>query len=760
MDLINFIRVLSKRKLILIIVPVITIVFSYFLTRNLPEVYTSDAQISTGITDGSNINFSSKETSEKDSEIRQKFSNLIELMKSKKILDLVSYRLILHDLTSEKPFRPLSKLVLELTPEARQYAINTFTLKLDSVSTLKYEDPREYGLIKVLESMKYDEDAISGKLKITRVENSDYISLKAESENPDLCTFIVNSHCEEFIKYYKDRFKYKQYEALGFWSKIVEQKKKELDDKIEILKDYKIKNRVINLYEQTKSIDNQIASMEIRREEVNKTIPGYKAALKDINSRLTDSEKKFFEFGVSPTNKDITFLKEKLKYLNDRLIVTGLEDGHIQDSIIKTKILLEGKIKEAANEYLVNPNAPKQELVMRKLGYEIELELSENQVRSIDKDIDRLKRKFDVYTPLEGTIQAYERDVDVASRVYLELLTRLNDANLSTNLETKLIQSQVGIPGPPQASKKMLIIILSGLISFVLCVVVIFILEYIDLTIKTPKKFRQLTGLNVIGYLNYLKDKTLDLKHIFSVDEATPENDTFKHLLRNLRFEIDNNMNGKKVLLFTSTSEKEGKSFCVISLSYSLALIGKKVLLIDCNFRNNTITRNFNSEPTLEGLFNGSITGKDAVTVSSIKGIDTIGCKHSFNSPFEVAKRNLDVSVFDDLIQSYDYIFIEGPSLNRYSGSKELELVCEKIIGVFSASKVLEEPDKLSVEYLKSLGDKLIGAVLNNLTLENLEQIYGETDKKRSVIRRFVKRILKRSLSSDKSNGKEKVLIK
>jgi polysaccharide biosynthesis transport protein len=760
MDLINFIRVLSKRKLILIIVPIITIVVSYFLTRNLPEIYSSEAQISTGITDGTNINFSSKETAEKDSEIKQKFSNLIELMKSKKIIDLVSYRLILHDLTSEKPFRPLSKLLLEMTPDARQYAVSTFTTKLDSVATLKYEDPREYGLIKILESMRYDDDAISGKLKITRVENSDYISLKSETENAELCAFIVNSHCEEFIKYYKDKFKLRQYETRDFWSKLVEQKKKELDDKIEVLKDYKIKNRVINLYEQTKSIDNQIAGMEVRREEVNKTIPGFKAALTDINSRLTDSDKRFFEFGVSPINKDIIYLKEKLKYLNERLINSGLEDSNVQDSIIKTRMLLEGKIKDAANEYLVNPNAPKQELVMRKLGYEIELDLAENQVKSIDKDIERLKKKFDIYTPLEGTIQAYERDVDVASRVYLELLTRLNDANLSTNLETKLSQSQIGIPGPPQASKKMLIIILSGLISFVLCIVIIFILEYIDLTIKTPKKFRQLTGLSVIGYLNYLKDKTLDLKQIFSINETSVENDTFKHLLRNLRFEIDNKMNGKKILLFTSTSEKEGKSFCIISLSYSLALIGKKVLIIDSNFRNNTITKNFDSQPLLGSFFNGSITGKEAVTVSSIKGIDTIGCKHSYNSPFEVAKRNLDIDIFDEFINLYDYIFIEGPSLNRYSGSKELERISDKIIGVFSASKVLEEPDKLSIEYMKGLKEKFIGAVLNNLTLENLEQIYGETDKKRSGLRRFVKRILKRRLSADKSNGKEKVIIK
>ena len=57
MDLINFIRVLGKRKLILIVVPIITIIISYFLTKNLPDIFSSEAQISTGLTDGSNVNF-------------------------------------------------------------------------------------------------------------------------------------------------------------------------------------------------------------------------------------------------------------------------------------------------------------------------------------------------------------------------------------------------------------------------------------------------------------------------------------------------------------------------------------------------------------------------------------------------------------------------------------------------------------------------------------------------------------------------------
>lgn len=748
MDLVNFLRVLSKRKYILIIVPLITIVIAYFLTKNLPDVYSSDAQIATGLTEESKINFSSKETEEKDSQIKQKFSNLIEVMKSKRILDLVSYHLLIHDLTSEKPFRPLSKQILDLSNDARISLVAKLKSNLDSIQSLNFDKKEDKAIIKIIESMRYDENSLSDKLKIKRVETSDFLNIAFESENGELCAFVVNNLCKVFIDFYKDRFKGKQLEELEFWARLLEQKKKELDAKVEVLKNYKIKNRVINLYEQTKSVDGQIAGMEVRREEINKFIPGYKEAIKDINSRLTSDERKYLEYSISPYNKDINNLKDKLKFYNDRALVVGPEDKAIQDSIISIRNSISTKVRALTDEYLVNPNAPKQELVMKKLSYELELDIAENQVKSIDRDINRLRQKFDTYTPLEGTIQAYERDVDVAAKVYLTILSRFNEANLSTNLEAKLEQTQTGIPGPPQPSKKMLIIILAGLISIVLCVVIIFILDYLDLTIRSPKKFILLTKTTLIGCLNLIKGKSLNLETLFKSIELNPEYDTFKQLLRSLRFEIEQSMAGNKSLLITSTEDKEGKTLILTSLAYVLALSDKKILLIDTNFKNNSLTKNFSANPVLEKLIRKEISFNEAITKTKNERIDVIGCHGGGLTPQEVGGIQKLIDCLTSAKECYDYILLEGPSLVKYSSSKELSSVADKVVCIFSAMRVLKEPDRNAIEYLKSeVSDKFIGSILNNVELENLELFYGEIPKKRSFIRKFIKKILTRNLS-------------
>ena len=141
MDLVQFLKVLAKKKMILIIVPITALIATFFLTKNLPEVYKSEAQIAAGITDD-NSAFMDKTQSDKESEIAQKFSNLIELMQLKKVTDAVSYKLILNDLTTDKPFRAPCSLLSDLSPEAKDAAVKIFKIRLESLESLHSGDPK------------------------------------------------------------------------------------------------------------------------------------------------------------------------------------------------------------------------------------------------------------------------------------------------------------------------------------------------------------------------------------------------------------------------------------------------------------------------------------------------------------------------------------------------------------------------------------------------------------------------------------------
>src|SRR6185312_7590725 len=115
----------------------------------------------------------------------------------------------------------------------------------------------------------------------------------------------------------------------------------------------------------------------------------------------------------------------------------------------------------------------------------------------------------------------------------------------------------------------------------------------------------------------------------------------FRELLRKLRFEME--FSGKKIFLFTSAKPGEGKTTIIKALAYSLSLSHKKVLIIDTQFPNNTLTREFEAKPVLETFTTteAGFVGDDVIsmaTETSLPGVYVIGCEGGEYTPSEILK--------------------------------------------------------------------------------------------------------------------------
>lgn len=752
MDIVNFIKILLRRKLILIILPIIAVIITYFLVKNLPDVYKSTAQLATGITDETQLSITAEGQALQQFDIQNKFGNLIELMKSKKVVDLVGYKLLKNDIANSKPFREPSKLMLSMNQEAKSNVLKILDYKIDSMQSLTNAINDERGIIELLESMKYDYNSLLSKMKVEREGSSDFIKVEFESENPDLSAFVVNTEINEFIRYFKKLTAIKSDVALNYFADLAEQKKKELDEKIDDLKRYKMANGVINLYEQTKALVDQKAELELAREQQNKNIPALVEAIDLIDGKFTSKEKMYFEADARPYNERIAELKDRIKTLTDEYITKGLSDDIIKNQIDETKKQLESEIVLASDKLLLDPNATRDELVTKRIEYELDLEISRYAVQSMDKELNRLNQLVMSFAPKEAEISAYEREITVASDVYLMILNKYNLARFDNmNLAETMKQTEFGEPAnKPEASKKMLTVILAGVVSFLMSVVLIFVLEYIDQTLKSPKHFTKITNLDLIGNLNRVNKNQINLKEIFSDNQLDPESELFRQLLRSLRYSLSEKLKDKKFLLTTSTEDGTGKTLVISCLAYSFALIGKKILIVDTNFAHNSLTINFGASPALEDFLEDLISVDNAISKTSMTNIDIVGCRGGSYSPDELGGLQNFKNKILNLTNGYDLVLMEGAALNKHSDAKELSNISDLIIAVFSANSIIEDSDKYSIETLKSFEDKFAGAVLNNLSSEYLEEVYGDLAKKRSWFRRYTKKIVKRNLTQKK----------
>lgn len=709
MDLIKFLRLLLKRWPLLIGVPLITVVAAYFLVRYQPDQYRSVGRLATGIADQSRSQQVLNLVQGQESGANQEFSNLIQMMMLNKVVDQVSYQLMIHDLTSPQPFLPPSKLLQTLSPAARTHALEVYRKHYAEKTELSRKDKDEDGIYRVMASMGYDHQSLRDKLNVYRVSNSDYIDVECVSQSPELSAYIINTLCTEFITHYTAIEKENRVKEVTYLGRLLAEKQAAMNQQISDLKDYKIRNRVLNLNEQAKSLYGQLADFETRRGIAEKDIASYAAALRDIDSRFDPTDRRYIESTVTKVNGDIIDAKQQLYALNEQYIRSGFDESYTKQ-IDAQRNRLTGLINQSSDKYIVSPLAAKQELVNQKLAMEVSLELARNSISSIDKELNRLNRKFDGLVPHEAVIGAYENAIDIASREYLELLGKYNQASLSTNFAVELRQIQEAAPGAKLPSKKMMMIILAGVVSFIFCVVVLFVLFYFDRSVSAPRELVARTNRPLLGTLSTMKGDSLDLKEIWQPGAGSKEVLRFRDELRAIRFETDQEMGaGDRMLAVTSLKAGEGKSFVAINLAYAYAMANKKVLLIDGNFGHPSITSILQPAYYVEDY----LAGRQPLPDASPNSVQTLGNKGGGSSLMEIAGSDAIAARLQELKSRFDIIVVETSSLDEQDKAKEWLQLSDKAIAIFEKGRTLAESKKPGLAYLERIGNVFAGWIFN-----------------------------------------------
>jgi capsular polysaccharide biosynthesis protein/Mrp family chromosome partitioning ATPase len=718
MELNKFFKLVYKRKYILVIVPLITVFVTYFLVQKLPDTFKSHARLSTGIVDQASQLLTNSDISQ-ESRTAQQFSNLLEVFHLKRVFDQVSFKLMLHDLTSNKPFRPPSKLMKQVNPSARAYAIEVFKEKLKTKEPLSLWYANQNGLNQLLISMGYDEETLQKKVLIYRVNNSDFIDVDMESENPFLSAFIVNTLCEEFLNYYENYIRSNQIRAVNFLDTLTKVKYDSMNNKMRQLRDYKIKNRILNLNEQARTLYAQITDYESRLQMANKDISSFESAIEGIDKKFDTKDRRYLESTIVAVNQAILDTRNQLQAVTDELIKSNY-DARVQVKQDSLRALLEQQILQSTDKLLVSPLSNKQTLVTQRINLEVSKNLALGSVNSIKVEIERLNKKFDLLVPHEALIQNYEGAVDVAGKEYLEVLNKFNKTTYETSVGMQLHQIEAAMPSPALPSKKLLLVILSGILSFVFCIVILFVLFYLDDAIVNAQDLANKTGIPVLSFLPTINTSLLNLSSLFKGEETNRNTIAFKHLLRSLRFEVERAMSNQKMLVVTSLNNGEGKSLIAMGLAYAFSMVNKKVLLIDGNFDEPTITNISGTSFYLEDYLSNQVSIKDVMREGKVS---IMGNRGGDASLFELCDETIVKPKFIYLRDVFDIIIIESPSLDRMNKSREWIVVSDMVLGVYASGKSIKPNAKQNIRFIQQLGDRFAGWALNKVFFNRLESM-------------------------------------
>jgi len=716
MDFKAFLKLLNRYKWILILVPVVAAVITYSLVKNLPKTYKSEAKIATGIVDPSKQVGGAQQTDY--FKMSQQFGNIIEKMKMRRIMSILSYNLILHDLENPSAtFKPYSEKVDSLSADDRKKVIDLFRRNLSMKVPLSPADNKSpYKLYDLVYSMGYGEVALNKVLDIAHEDNSDFISVKFESANPLLSAFVVNTLSNEFIANYGIDVNFNQGQNNLVLDSLLRVKEREMNTKNAALRDFKMQNGVLNLDKQSQLVYQQITQSEDKKAQVISDIQANRGAIAAIDSRLRSNDPNLGK-NVVRDNAELLNVRSQLEVANKRYVDGNFrpEDKKRIDSLSSIQVALTSK---NSDKYIVDPQVSRQNLLQQKYSLETTVAQLTASLASIDAELSTARSKYNAMVPFDANIQNYNRDADMATKDYVEALNRLNTTQTEQNMGLKLSIAQIGLPGFAEPSKTIIFTALSGIATFFICFSLLTVLFVTDNSIHTTQQLESATKSKVVGSLNLIPEADSSINTIWNNTETNTNYSIHKELLRSLRFTINELMGAddSRILGITSLVPGEGKTFVASNLAYAYAMTGKKILLISGDQSAEPVLSDSKQLATRQN-FESFLVSREIRVDDLITKLNKVDHHKSL---LEIQnERNLR-SGFDVLKKQFDLIIIDIDSLTDINIAKEWLSFTEKSLAVFGAGKSLTDADKGLVGFLKTQPG-FMGWVINKIRLTEIK---------------------------------------
>lgn len=727
------IKALGRRKWIMIFSLIVGVCGSLVFSLIRKKTYASSAQYSTGLTQTQKVSLQLTEILDIN-QIDFRFNNVIETFKSPTVLGMLSYDLLLHDLVSPRPFRTLTekqkkkKEYLEANVDKSKDILNQKLLTMQVLSTYEPEEKKVWDLMNLY---GYDESSLSKQLTIERIQRSDYLSVQFTSENPELSAYVVNMIGQKFQEFYNLLTGTRTKASIDKLDSLARAKRLEVDSLRKKLQDFRTKIGTPNPGDAATAAMSGLQALESELTQQQARLNTLKAQRLTVIDQLSALNNTPQAAAAAVNNNDeILQLRRSNLDLGNQLAQKG-DDPEIQARIDANQRKIASLSRAAGGSGSGSGTTPvkslaerKDELFRQKLDLEADIASTNENIGLYQQRVDEFHKTAYSGGGKEVIQNAYESDLQTALKDLEKYQSSLlNSQNLDVAPDFNFRQTLPGQPPiQPEPAHTTLIVAISGLSMFFLACLFIIILEFLDTSLRTSSIFQKETKSKVLTVVNKIDLQRRSLKESFDLagvanglDKASS---IFIEHLRKLRFELESS--GKKTILVTSTKPGEGKSTIVEALAHTFSMSKKKVLLIDANFSNNTLTKKFSAKPTLEYFsLNGQDNAIDKIwgitTLTNIINTDIIGCNEGNYTPMEILPKNNLLMNLGKVAQHYDYILLEAAALNTHADSKELAKYVDGIITVFSARNSFGEIDKESMRFLKDTGDKFIGTVLNNV---------------------------------------------
>ena len=284
----------------------------------------------------------------------------------------------------------------------------------------------------------------------------------------------------------------------------------------------------------------------------------------------------------------------------------------------------------------------------------------------------------------ERMLSQIGRQQEVKSGLYLMLLQKREENSISlssTADKGKLIDNpKFGAQVSPNPNKEYLIALATGL---AIPSLVFFLIYFFRYRIEGHEDVVKLTDLPILADVAVANESAKAKADIVVHENQNNQmEEVFRAMRTNLQFMMKEN---DKVIMFTSTTSGEGKTFNAANLAVSFALLHKKVILVGLDIRKPRLAEQFDIDDEVHGIT--PILTHDHPTVEDVRSqilpsgvhddLDLLLAGPIPPNPTEIVSRQSLDEIFQILRDEYDYIIVDTAPVGLVSDTLQIGRVCD-----------------------------------------------------------------------------------
>jgi len=590
MDIFRYIvRFLYKIRWYLVILPMISLIIAWFLTRNMERQYDANTTIYTGMITGYNLEGGSGIAG---GNAQTNMQNLMLIIQSDNTIHEVSLRLFARCMMYGNPKKDNNYITaehfrnLEASVPADVKALINHNSENATYANLKAHEKasQDNYLFGILNSHQYfGIDNITAQLKVLQINNSDLIDIAYSANDPGITYNTLDILNEVFTRQYQHLRYGETHNVIKFFEREVARLYKQLTNSENDLIRYNMKHGIINYDEQTKQLtmlesQQQIAVNELRMNTVTtQALIAYLKKQLGDRAQIIESNKEF-----TSMVRDISRLQSRISNLRLMNSENGGTDSEAQYELAKAERQLReatSQVRELTrtierNTYNTDTGVKASSLIDKWLDQMLLLEKTNAEITAQDIMRQYLDEQYDKFSPIGATLERKNRHITFIEGNYMEMLRALNAARLrQRNLQ--MSTAALSILNPPmfplnaQSSNRMMILLGAFMLTFFMTAIYFFIIELLDRTLRDRMRSERITKIPVMGC--FPKESTLRYRRFNKTISDMALRQLSKALLPHFQEGQQN------VLNLLSTDAANGKSYLAQELENYWVSIGLQV---------------------------------------------------------------------------------------------------------------------------------------------------------------------------------------